>query len=188
MTKREYLRKIATMFDPLGLLAPYILRAKLIMQDIWLSGIDWDQCIESETMTKVAHWFEEVPKVEQSRVPRCIKGESQVKDMTVHAFSDASVRAYGTVVYSRNEYENGEVSVRLIAAKSKVAPMAAISIPRLELMAAILNMELTLAVKDALELDISKCTFWTDRFNIMEAMAISVFLKVLKGKDIKRRD
>jgi len=167
MTKREYLRKIATMFDPLGLLAPYILRAKLIMQDIWLSGIDWDQRIESETMTKVAHWFEELPEVEQIRVPRCIKGENQVKQMTIHAFSDASERAYGTVVYSRNEFENGEVSVRLIAAKSKVAPIVAISIPRLELMAAILTMELTMAIKDAIELDISKCTFWSDSMNVL---------------------
>ena len=121
MTKREYLQKIATIFDPLGLLAPYIPRAKLMMQDIWLSGTAWDQHIEAETMTKITRWFSELPKVETISVPRTLKVDGKVKKMTIHAFSDASVRAYGSEVYTRSEYEDGYVCVRLIAAKSNVA-------------------------------------------------------------------
>ena len=88
--------------------------------------------------------------------------------MTIHSFSDASNRAYGAVIYARTEHSNDEISVRLIAAKSKVAPLSLpVTVPRLELMAALMSLELSQTVANALEMDINQTTFWTDSMDVV---------------------
>lgn len=79
------------------------------------------------------------------KVSRCLRfGPEQVAlSETLHTFVDASQDAYGAVIYSRVVYESGSVSTRLVAAKSKVAPLTTTSIPRLELLAAVLGLRLT---------------------------------------------
>jgi len=89
------------------------------------------------------------------------------KKVTLHTFNDASASAYGSVVYARCETENTVSSVRFVAAKSKVAPIQSVSIPRMELMAAVLGMKLTLVIKNALEIDIRDCVFWTDSLDVI---------------------
>jgi hypothetical protein len=86
---------------------------------------------------------------------------------TIHRFVDASQEAYGSVVYARHLYKNGLVSVRLIAAKSRVAPLTSISIPRLELMAAALGLRLALSVRQALEVSEEHLVFWSESMNVV---------------------
>ncbi|XP_052820244.1 uncharacterized protein LOC128246076 [Mya arenaria] len=167
MTKREYLKKISTLFDPLGLLTPYTIIAKMLMQDIWISGVDWDEKVHEKTRIKIGDWFEELACVHQIKVPRCISSYERTEKLTLHAFSDASQSAYGAAVYARCQHEKSEISVILVASKSRVAPISAISIPRLELMAAQLSAQLTSNICEALEIDISECTFWTDSMDVV---------------------
>ena len=61
---------------------------------------------------------------------------------TLHTFVDASQDTYGAAVYSRATYKSGAVSIRFVAAKSRVAPLAATSIPRLELMATVVGLRM----------------------------------------------
>ena len=56
----------------------------------------------------------------------------------LHGFSDASHRAYAAVVYMRSLYSDGQIDVRLVSSKSRVAPLKKQSIPRLELLGAVL--------------------------------------------------
>jgi hypothetical protein len=73
------------------------------------------------------------------KVPRCYfqsKGQNSLHE--IHGFSDASEKAYSAVAYLRTEYPNGEVSVALIASKTRVAPISKQSIPRLELLGALI--------------------------------------------------
>ena len=56
-TKRIFLSRIAILFDPLGLLAPFLIRAKILMQEVWLNGLDWDERLPQELSTKVNAWF-----------------------------------------------------------------------------------------------------------------------------------
>lgn len=167
MTKREYLRKIATLFDPLGFLAPYAIRAKVLMQDIWLSGIDWDDKITDDLLNKVETWFEELKTIEGIEVPRCIQSPSNTTKLTLHSFSDASESAYGASVYAKCEHEDNISSVRLIAAKSKVSPTTSTSIPRLELMAAVMSVKLTGTIVKALDLKMSDVTYWVDSLDVL---------------------
>ena len=86
---------------------------------------------------------------------------------TLYTFVDASQDAYGVAVYSRATYKSGAVSIRFVAAKSRVAPLAATSIPRLELMAAVLGLRMTGSISRVLNTSLDKATFWSDSMNVL---------------------
>ena len=56
-TKRNYLRKIATLFDPIGLLAPFTIRAKILLQEMWTSGVEWDDELTEPIVSDARTWF-----------------------------------------------------------------------------------------------------------------------------------
>ena len=95
-----------------------------------------------ETSRKVKIWFGELKELQRIKAPRSLQRKDKMKSISLHTFVDASQSAYGGVVYVRSEYDNGTVSVTLAAAKTKVAPLQSISIPRLELMGAHLGSKL----------------------------------------------
>jgi hypothetical protein len=83
-----------------------------------------------------------LPQLGEINVPRCTQPNSRDEDCELHAFVDASLTAFGAVVYSRTIDEQGKVTVRFVVAKAKVTPLQVVSIPRLELMAAVLGVRL----------------------------------------------
>ena len=165
-TKRIFLSRIATLFDPLGLLAPFLIRAKILMQEVWLNGLDWDERLPQELSTKVNVWFVELT-LSEVKVVRCLQLKKEVKCAKLHTFVDASQQAYGAAVYIKIEYQDGSSSVRLVASKTRVAPLQSISIPRLELMGAILGSRLAKSVVNALSMEAKSITFWTDSANVL---------------------
>jgi len=166
-TKRVFLSKIATLFDPLGLMAPFLIRAKILMQEVWLHGLEWDERLPQELSAKVNVWFSELSMLSDVRVPRCLQLKQEVKWAKLHTFVDASQEAYGAVVYIKVEYQDGSTSVRLVASKTKVAPLQSISIPRLELMGAVLGSRLAKSVVNALSMETEFMIFWTDSANVL---------------------
>ena len=77
-------------------------------------------------------------------IPRCLKTPSpEMEELSIHTFSDASENAYTAVVYARHVYEDGNITTRLIMSKSRLAPLKAVSIPRLELLEALIGLRLT---------------------------------------------
>ena len=166
LTKRKYLQGIATLFDPLGFLSPYTMTAKVLLQEMWTSGADWDGPLDQELSVKANKWFDELNDLPQVKIPRCLRTEPEGIH-TLHAFSDASQNAYGAVVYSRFQTLTGDVICRIISSKSKVAPLTAVSIPRLELMAAVVAVRLAQDVTNALDVDMSTCTFWSDSMDVL---------------------
>lgn len=87
------------------------------------------------------------------------------ENLTLHTFSDASGSAYATAVFARTEYEN-EINVRLLSARSRIAPERA-TIPRLELMAAMIAVRLTLETAKSLTRKISRVTYWSDSTTVL---------------------
>ena len=167
LTKREFLKKTATLFDPLGLLAPYTVRARIFLQEMWTSGVDWDEDVPVDIANKAWSWFQELEGLPEIRIPRCLRLDLDIQSIELHSFVDASELAYGAAVYQRTEYENGAVSCRLIPAKLHVAPLPAISIPRLELMAAVLGLNLTMSITSSLDIPIKEVTFWSESLNVL---------------------
>ena len=86
------------------------------------------------------------------KVPRCLQEDNQPKDISLHFFSDALVDAYAAMVYQRTQHSNGNISVRLVAAKTKVAPLQATSIPHLVLMGALSSTNLSESIMNSLQI------------------------------------
>ena len=143
-TKRNVLKKTAKIYDPPGLLSSYIIPAKMLIQQAWLEAIEWNDPLPSHLETQWRQRFNETRGIEQVKIPRCLKlPEQVVTALILHAFTDASEKAYAATVYSRHEFLDGRVTVMLVASKTRLAPLKAISIPLLELMGAIIGLRLS---------------------------------------------
>lgn len=155
-TKRSILRGLAAQFDPLGILTPVTIQAKMLMKAIWLLKVDWDEELPSEVAdkwNKIKHQMEKMKDISIQR------HAGIGKSMTLHTFVDASTVAYGAVVYGVNK---GKAT--LLMAKGRIAPATALSVPRLELTAAVIGAKLTKYVSEAYsqEVEIESEHIWSD--------------------------
>ncbi|XP_039315197.1 uncharacterized protein LOC120359860 [Solenopsis invicta] len=160
-TKRSILSRIALIFDPLGLLGPSVIIAKLLMQELWRSKLDWDESISNESHTLWREYEGKLQILRNIGIPRMVVC-NEMQNVEIHGFSDASQQAYGACLYVKSISRNGQVEVRLLCSKSRVAPLKALSIPRLELCGALLLAQLTLKVRSCLPVVIRSMYFWTD--------------------------
>ena len=114
--------------DPLQFLSPFVMRAKVLLQEIWTAGIDWDDVLPPELRRKWEQWLSELPQLSNVSIPRCLRRANPEKT-ELHLFSDASNAAYATVVYLVCQYPDLTTSSSLIASKCCVAPVKAMTIP-----------------------------------------------------------
>ena len=162
ITKRTILSDIAKLFDPLGLLGPVILRAKLIIQLLWKLQVTWDEPIPLDVKNNWLEFREQLSLLNQLRFSRC-GVISDFVNIQIHGFCDPSEKAYGACIYLRSTNNQGHHYSSLICSKSRVAPLHTISLPRLELCAALLLARLYAATSQALShLTISRTVFWSD--------------------------
>ncbi|XP_029157246.1 uncharacterized protein LOC114929752 [Nylanderia fulva] len=162
ITKRSILSRISLIFDPLGLLGPVTLTAKIIMQDLWRLGLDWDESIPLELHTKWKRYEAELPTLRQINVPRRVIPFKQHTRLEIHGFSDASESGYGACIYLRATLPDGSHSVRLLCSKNRVAPLKTLLIPRLELCGALLLAQLVNKISNCLSCKIDSIYLWTD--------------------------
>ena len=127
--------------DPLQLLSPFTVRAKIIMQEMWTAGVGWDEPLPDDLSAKWKAWSGELTNLSSFQVPRCLRRPNP-KDTQLHVFSDASRGAYSAVAYLLCKYEGSDPTCRLIASKNRVSPVKAVTIPRLELMGGVLSARL----------------------------------------------
>lgn len=135
INKRTILSQIGRQFDPLGFVAPCIFYAKSFMQKLWIKNLSWDEAIPPDLEKEWLTYVSELPLLSNMRHDRqaTVRQHSRYQ---IIGFCDASSLGYAAVIYLRSLNDDGQVKVSLIIAKSKVAPLKTISIPRLELMAA----------------------------------------------------
>ncbi|XP_076660916.1 uncharacterized protein LOC143364466, partial [Halictus rubicundus] len=160
-TKRSITSEIAKIYDPLGLLGPVIITAKMLLQRIWTIKVDWDESLPMDIHTEWIRFYNKLPALNNITFPRRTIIESPRK-VELHGFSDASEKAYGACLYLRTTDSRGHTETTLLFAKSKVAPLKTISIPRLELCGALLLTSLVETAKQALPVEIHKTIYWTD--------------------------
>ncbi|XP_037292204.1 uncharacterized protein LOC119188589 [Manduca sexta] len=161
-TKREALKIVMSLFDPLGLVSPITVRAKQLLQEVWRRGTDWDDPIDDELSAAWVNWLTHLKQLSGVTVPRCYPGYSRARKLQLHVFTDASESAYATALYWRAEDDDGRVTVTLLAAKAKVAPLKLTSIPRLELQAAVLGARMAASVTQEHSRQPESTTYWTD--------------------------
>ena len=89
-TKRNVLRKVATIFDPLGCVCPYVIMAKILLQEPWMRGYDWDDEVQDEIAEKIGDWLEQFKSLQEVKIPRCLRRPEPVKSKRIVTFVDAS--------------------------------------------------------------------------------------------------
>lgn len=169
MTKRSVFSASASLFDPLNFLSPYTIRAKILMQETWTEGLQWDDPLSDELRKKWETWFKEISSLPNIKIDRCmvLKTDKHIVRKILHTFVDASKDAYAAAIYLRTEYDSGDLSVKLVTSKARVAPLKAMSIPRLELCGAVLGLKLAQSVTRVLQLPMADVVYWTDSMNVL---------------------
>jgi len=100
VTKRNILKVIAGMYDPLGLLSPVLVGMKVLFQELCVSKVDWDEGITGEREKSWIRWLRDLKETKEIHVPRCVYGVRQGKfNCSLHGFADASRKAYCAVIY-----------------------------------------------------------------------------------------
>ena len=139
VTKRSILSKLSSIYDVFGFFAAFVIRAKILIQELWKKKLDWDVPITGEIEQKYRQWTDEIAILDTIELPRSpfrnIR-KQQIKSIQLHGFADASLVAYGAVFYLRVESIDGEVEVAYLMAKTRVASLKKPPIARLELLAA----------------------------------------------------
>ncbi|XP_065724482.2 uncharacterized protein [Drosophila suzukii] len=159
-TKRQVLSDGSRIFYPLGLLAPIVIQFKIIFQKLWLLNLDWDDPLPSKLADTWLKWRADLDTLQKFRLPRFVVND--VDNIELHGFSDASTKAYAAVVYSRVTNDDGSISVSLVAAKTRVAPLKQQSLPRLELCAAFLLSQLIRSISSGLRHKNISLFAWSD--------------------------
>lgn len=148
-TKRAILSATARLYDVLGFVGPVILYSKLLIKELWLLKMDWDELPPRHILDLWHQFVNELPLVSTLKFPRHLGVEKNSK-LTLFAFADASERAYGSVIYAHVASEDQTPTVRLICSKSRVAPVKTVTVARLELCAIVLMSNLLRTVYDTL--------------------------------------
>ena len=160
ITKREILRESSKIHDPLGLIARVSVNAKILMQDIWQLNVDWDEPLEDAMKDRWLKIAEDVQLSSATTLPRCyFNSPSSTATTQLHVFADASPKAYGAVAYLVHGDE-----VSFVMAKTRVAPLKKHTLPRLELMAALVGARLVEFLRNALNTQYTdlEVILWTD--------------------------
>ncbi|KAH9633686.1 hypothetical protein HF086_009020 [Spodoptera exigua] len=161
-TKRSILSETARIFDPLGFLSPITIQAKCMIQKLWVLGIGWDETPPDDVIRTWNTYRDQLPELAQFKIPRKLTCPD-AKSYEIHGFCDSSEVAYGAVVYLR-VVQASRVNVFLVCSKARVVPLKRISLPRLELCAAVLLSDIYKYVRDIYlsQIKIDNVFMWSD--------------------------
>ncbi|XP_064482999.1 uncharacterized protein LOC135395840 [Ornithodoros turicata] len=120
-TKRNVLQAAARIYDPLGFLNPFTVRAKMLFQALWIEENQWDSPLSEDKQKLWNEWCNEIPELTKVSVDRCFLPSGH-RNPQLHIFCDASPKGYGAVAYLRVENKDGTVTSTIVLSKSRVAP------------------------------------------------------------------
>ena len=151
-TKRNIVSLVGKVYDPLGFLAPVVIRLKVFLQELCKVKLDWDQPLPSDLEKKWRLLVSDLREGWPISIPRCYWSSisGKVSSLMLCGYCDASQKAHAAVVYLRSTTDS-EVSVRLVASKTRVSPLKKQTISRLELLSALLLARLITSVTQTLQ-------------------------------------
>lgn len=166
ITKRSLLSIAQRIFDVVGFTCPVTLIPKLLLQESWNQKLSWDEELPHEISCQFFKWMKTLEWLGHCCIPRWLNVSNDHPDeTTIHVFCDASKSAYAACVFLRTRSKE-KVYIQLVSAKSRIAPLKKITIPRLELLAAVIGCRLYVQTKQALHLN-GKVYFWTDSTTVL---------------------
>jgi len=163
LTKRQLLSSVAGLFDVLGWCSPAIILPKTLLQRLWEERLGWDEVVPPAISKIWEKWIGEIEELRRYSIPRSyFPKEADVETVQLHGFSDASEIAYAGAVYLRGVDQAGRVCTSLVMAKTKVAPIKRMTIPRLELCGALVMARLLKHISVTLGIPAGNVFAWTD--------------------------
>jgi hypothetical protein len=162
ITKRSILSDVARLYDPLGIVGPIILTAKIMLQKLWQKQLDWDDPLEPSDAADWIEFRDQLLEVQHIEIQRCVIPFENCKSVQLLGFCDGSTSAYGACVYVHCVSQENQRATTLLCSKSRVAPLKVITVPRLELCGAVLLSQLVVKVKQAMNIDFDKITLFSD--------------------------
>ena len=166
--RRQLLSNMTKLFDPLGLVSPWILNCRLLVQTLCKLKLTWDETIPPEYLKLWENWQAGTQKVTEIEFDRCVTTDvNTTATYQLHVFSDSSMKGHGIAAYIRTHTPDETVS-KLVYARSRVNPMKGETIPRAELIAATLGAKTTSKLKRELRLTFEKTINWTDSKIVLE--------------------
>ena len=170
LTRRGVLSVASSLYDPLDFVAPFTLSAKMILHELCKKKLGWDERIDGEELKRWKDWLADLPKLSEVAVSRCFKplGFGDVVQVQLHQFSDASQGAYGTASYLRLVDVHDNIHCSFVIGKSRLAPLRSITIPRLELSAAVMSVKMDHMLRRELDLPLVEGIFWCDSTSVIQ--------------------
>ena len=167
ITQRVMLSFVSSVFDAMGIFAPFTMRMRMLLKSIWIRfGQSWDEKIADDDKQVFLDWMTEMQTIKNTPHPRNYFSDN-LKNVQLHLFSDVSLEAMCIVSYFRAEVNDG-VEVSFVLGKSRIAPIKQLSIPRLELQAAVYSVRLRTLIVQEHDLRIDSVTHWTDSVTVLQ--------------------
>ena len=153
---------MARIFDPVGFAAAFTVHAKIGIQDLWKRGLDWDDELPPDLREFWSNLFREALLLNQLEFERCLTPSNAIERPILCTFSDASTEAFGACSYVRWKLADGRFGLKFVAAKSRVAPLKQLTIPRLELQGAVLAARLSKSIVEETRFKFERTIFFLD--------------------------
>ena len=164
-TKRQILQRISRFFDPLGLQSPVLIQAKVFMQTLWKLEVGWDDPLPDEITKQWSLVSQDITEASLQTYSRFL-GPLSSGSVELHVFCDASQLAYAAVAYLR-VLDQLQPVANIIFSKSRVAPVKQVSIPRLELLAAVLGAKVVRFLCQHLPYVFTSVVLWSDSTTVL---------------------
>jgi hypothetical protein len=166
-TRRGLLSALSGLYDPLGFVAPWLLPGKLLLQNMCKKKLGWDDLLTDADNENLNKWIRTLTSLHELCLPRCIVGLKDSTTTELHLFCDASEVGYGAVAYICTASADGTKDSHIVFSKARVAPIKPVSVPRLELSAAVLAVRIYQLLKEAEFAEFSNICFWTDSMIVL---------------------
>ena len=182
LTRRLVLQQVMGIYDPMGLVSPFTLLAKILLRETWQLGLDWDDPLPPHLYKQWVKFFVEMFQLEDLKFPRCLKPSNYLEDPWLILLSDGSKTAYGCAAYIRWRLTDGNVRVILIMSKSRIAPLHKVSIPRMELNGAVLSKRMRVCITKEMRYNFKRIIHLVDSETVLHSINnTSCRFKVYEG-------
>lgn len=163
-TRRGVLSTVNSLFDPLGFAAPVSIQGRSLLRELTSETCDWDDPLPEEKQKEWKMWKDSLKELEQVRIPRQYTSVSlsQAQSKELCVFCDASTTAIAAVAYLRMTDASNNTDVGFVLGKAKLAPCPETTVPRLELCAAVLAVEIADTIVDEMDMVFDAVTFYSD--------------------------
>lgn len=166
-TKREMLSFAMSVYDPFGFIANLTIHIKVLVQAIWRLGTSWDEPVPDPIFNKWCLWLEQLEKVKAVNIPRCYSPNLfKARTIELHTMVDSSEVAFCAVSYLRI-VSSDHTELAFVAGKTKCAPLKELSVPRLELQAAVLGCRLMNTIRESHRFVVDRCFLWSDSMTVL---------------------